>query len=110
MVKAMGMTGISKSQVSRLCEDIDVRVKDFLARPIEGDWPYLWLDATYIKVREAGRIVSVAAIIAVAVNSEGRREVLGLAIGPGGDFLERLPALSDASGPAWRAAGDLGCP
>ncbi|MFQ5467610.1 MAG: IS256 family transposase [Kiloniellaceae bacterium] len=82
LVKAMGMTGISKSQVSRLCEEIDVRVKDFLDRPIEGDWPYLWLDATYIKVREAGRIVSVAAIIAVAVNSEGRREVLGLAIGP----------------------------
>jgi len=77
----MGMTGISKSQVSRLCEEIDVRVKDFLDRPLEGDWPYLWLDATYIKVREAGRIVSVAVIIAVAVNSEGRREVLGLAIG-----------------------------
>ena len=96
LVKAMGMTGISKSQVSRLCEEIDVRVKDFLARPIEGDWPYLWLDATYIKVRKAGRIVSVAAIIAVAVNSEGRREVLGLAIGPSeaetfwSDFLRSL--------------------
>ena len=81
LVKAMGMTGISKSQVSRLCQEIDGRVQAFLERPIEGDWPYLWLDATYIKVRRAGRIVSVAAIIAVAVNSEGRREVLGLAIG-----------------------------
>jgi putative transposase len=70
LVKAMGMTGISKSQVSRLCEEIGERVKDFLARPIEGDWPYLWLDATYIKVRQAGRIVSVAVIIAVAVNSD----------------------------------------
>ena len=82
LVKAMGMTGISKSQVSRLCEEIDERVKAFLERPLEGDWPYLWLDATYIKVRRAGRIVSVAAIVAVAVNTEGRREVLGLTIGP----------------------------
>ena len=82
LVKAMGMTGISKSQVSRLCQEIDERVKAFLERPIEGDWPYLWLDATYVKVRQTGRIVSVAAIIAVAVNTEGRREVLGLAIGP----------------------------
>ncbi len=96
LVKAMGMTGISKSQVSRLCEEIDVPVKDFLARPIEGDWPSLWLDATYIKVRKAGRIVSVAAIIAVAVDSEGRREVLGLAMGPSeaetfwSDFLRSL--------------------
>src|ERR1700748_643847 len=82
LVKAMGMTGISKSQVSRLCEEIDERVKAFLARPIEGDWPYLWIDATYLKVRQNGRIVSVAVIIAVGVNSDGRREVLGLGIGP----------------------------
>jgi len=82
MVKAMGMSGISKSQVSRLCEEIDERVQAFLERPLEGDWPYLWIDATYVKVREAGRIVSVAAIIAVGVNSDGRREVLGLAVGP----------------------------
>jgi transposase-like protein len=82
LVKAMGMTGISKSQVSRLCEEIDERVKTFLERPIEGSWPYLWIDATYVKVREGGRIVSVAVIIAVAVNTDGRREVLGLAIGP----------------------------
>jgi putative transposase len=82
LVKTMGMHGISKSQVSRLCEDIDERVHAFLARPIEGDWPYLWIDATYVKVREAGRIVSVAVIIAVAVNTDGVREVLGMAIGP----------------------------
>ena len=82
LVKAMGMTGISKSQVSRLCADIDERVKTFLERPIEGSWPYLWIDATYVKVREAGRIVSVAVIIAVAVNTDGRREVLGLEVGP----------------------------
>ena len=77
LVKAMGMTGISKSQVSRLCEEIDGKVKTFLARPIEGDWPYLWIDATYVKVRQEGRIVSVAVIIAVGANTDGRREVLG---------------------------------
>src|SRR6202011_3966884 len=81
LVKAMGVTGISKSQVSRLCEEIDGKVAAFLHRPLEGDWPYLWLDATYVKVRENGRIVSVAVIVAVAVNGDGRREVLGMAIG-----------------------------
>lgn len=81
LVQALGMTGISKSQVSELCREIDERVHSFLARPIEGEWPYLWLDATYLKVRQAGRVVSVAAIIACAVNSDGRREILGLGIG-----------------------------
>jgi len=82
LVKALGMSGVSKSQVSRLCEEIDGRVKTFLERPIEGDWPYLWIDATYVKVRQNGRIVSVAVIVAVGVNTDGRREVLGLDIGP----------------------------
>ena len=82
LVKAMGMSGISKSQVSRLCEEIDGKVKAFLDRPIEGDWPYLWIDATYVKVRQAGRIISVAVIVAVGVNNDGRREVLGMDIGP----------------------------
>lgn len=82
LVKALGMTGISKSQVSRLCGEIDDKVHTFLNRPLEGDWPYLWLDATYLKVRQNGRIVSVAVIIAVGVNGDGRREILGLAIGP----------------------------
>ncbi len=81
LVRAMGMTGISKSQVSRLCGEIDGKVAAFLDRPLEGEWPYLWLDATYVKVREQGRIVSVAAIVAVAVNGDGRREVLGISIG-----------------------------
>src|SRR3982750_3940759 len=80
--EAMGVTGIPKSQVSKLCKDIDERVMAFLERPIEGEWPYLWLDATYLKVREGGRIVSEAAIIAVAVSTEGRREILGLGLGP----------------------------
>lgn len=81
LVQAMGMTGISKSQVSRLCEEIDGKVYGFLHRQLEGNWPYLWLDATYVKVRQGGRIVSVAVIIAVGVNDAGRREVLGLTIG-----------------------------
>ena len=82
LVQAMGMTGISKSSVSKLCKDIDERVNAFLKRPLGGEWPYLWLDATYLKVREGGRIVSVAAIIAVAVTTDGKREIVGLHIGP----------------------------
>jgi len=82
LVKALGMSGISKSQVSRLCAEIDERVSVFLERPLEGDWPYLWIDATYVKVRQNGRIVSVAVIVAVGVNTDGRREVLGMDIGP----------------------------
>jgi transposase-like protein len=75
------MSGISKSQGSRLCSEIDDKTNSFLNRPLEGDWPYLWLDATYLEVREAGRIVSVAITIATGVNTDGRREVLGMAIG-----------------------------
>ena len=81
LVRAMGMEGVSKSQVSRLCAEIDERVRDFLVRPIEGDWPYLWLDATSVQVRAAGRIVAVAVTSAVGVNADGRREVLGMAVG-----------------------------
>ncbi len=96
LVQAMGMSGISKSQVSRLCGEIDDKIHSFLERPLEGDWPYLWLDATYVKVRQDGRIVSVAVIIAVAVNDQGRREILGMTIGPSEaetfwtDFLRSL--------------------
>jgi putative transposase len=82
LVQAMGLTGIGKSTVSKLCKDIDERVSAFLDRPLSGEWPYLWLDATYLKQREGGRIVSVAAIIAVAVNTDGKREIVGLHIGP----------------------------
>lgn len=77
----MGMSGISKSQLSRLCEKFDQKVKAFLATPIEGEWPYLWIDATYLKVRRGGCVVSVAVIIAVGVNTDGRREVLDIEIG-----------------------------
>ncbi len=96
LVQAMGLTGISKSAVSKLCKEIDERVQAFLERPLAGEWPYLWLDATYLRQREGGRIVSVAAIIAVAVDAEGRREIVGLHIGPSeaetfwAAFLRRL--------------------
>ena len=82
LVKALGMTGITRSQVSRLWAEIDERVQAFLERPLEGDWPYLWIDATYVKMRQYGRVVSVAVIMAIGVNADGRREVLGMAIGP----------------------------
>ena len=81
LVKAMGMEGISKSQVSRLCGEIDERVQTFLTWPIEGEWPYIWLDATYVKARRDHHIVSVAVIVAVGVNTDGRREVLGMTVG-----------------------------
>ena len=87
---------MSRSQISRLCAEIDERVNAFLTRPPEGAWPCLWLDATYVKVREGGRIVSRAVIIAVAVNEDGKREVLGVATGPSEaetlwtDFLRSL--------------------
>ena len=76
------MSGISKSQVSRLCEEIDGKAKAFLDRPIEGDWPYLWLHAAHVKVRQNSRVVSAAVIVAVGVNSDGRGEVVGMDIGP----------------------------
>lgn len=96
LVRAMGLAGISKSEVSRICAEIDARVDAFLGRPIEGEWPYLWIDATYVQVREQGRIVSTAVISATAVNTDGRREVLGMATGPSEaepfwtDFLRSL--------------------
>jgi putative transposase len=103
LAQAMGLGGISKSTVSKLCKDIDERVNEFLNRPLEGEWPYLWLDATYLKARQGGRIVSVAAIIAVAANTDGRREIIGLGIGPSEaetfwmDFLRALKARGLAS-------------
>jgi transposase-like protein len=96
LVQAMGLDGISKSTVSKLCADIDERVHAFIDRPLTGEWPYLWLDATYLKQRQGGRIVSVAAIIAVAANTDGKREIVGLHIGTSeaeafwGEFLGSL--------------------
>ena len=94
--------------MSKLCKDIDDRVNAFLDRPLVGDWPYLWLDATYLKQREGGRITTVAAIIAVAVNTEGKREIVGLHIGRRKrDLLVDVPQEPGSSRPARHQAGHL---
>jgi len=86
LVKALGMTGISKSQVSRLCEELDEEVERFRNRELEGPYPYVWLDATYLKARQDGRVSSVAVVIAIGVKGDtGEREVLGLDVGPSED-------------------------
>jgi Transposase, Mutator family len=112
LVRAMGMTGISKSQVSRLCGEIDGKIAAFLDRPLEGEWPYIWLDATYVKARRDGHVVSVAVIVAVGVNGDGRREVLGLAIGTSEaeTFWTDFFAQAGATRPARRQTRRLGCP
>jgi transposase-like protein len=81
LVQALGMTGISKSQVSRLCQALDAEVERFRTRRLEGPYPYVWLDATFPKVRTDGRVVSMALVIAIGVNARGEREVLGLDVG-----------------------------
>lgn len=113
LVKALGLDGISKSQVSRLCQSLDEEVERFRNRRLEGEYPYLWLDATFVKVRDGGRVVSMAVVVAIAVRSSGEREVLGLDVGPSEDgafwlgFLRGLVArglsgvqlvISDAHG------------
>jgi putative transposase len=86
LVKALGMSGISKSQVSRLCEELDEEVERFRNRPLEGAYPYVWLDASYLKARQDGQVASVAVVIAIGVNAKsGEREVLGLDAGPSED-------------------------
>lgn len=99
LVKALGMTGISKSRVSELCEELDEEVGRFRNRPLEGPYPYVWLDATYLKARQDGRVASVAVVIAIGANGRtGEREVLGLEVGPSEDgafwasFLRSLVA------------------
>ena len=85
LVQALGMNGISKSQVSRLCQELDTEVERFRSRRLEGAYPYVWLDATYMKVRENGRVVSQAVVIAIGVRATGEREILGLDVGPSED-------------------------
>lgn len=83
VVEAMGAQGMSKSEVSRMAAVLDAEVEAFRNRPLEGDFPYIWLDAMYIKVRENSRIVSKAVLVAFGVNGDGQREVLGVAITQG---------------------------
>jgi len=99
LVKALGMDGISKSRVSELCEELDEEVERFRDRPLEGAYPYVWIDATYVKARQDGRVSSTAVVIAVGVKGDtGEREVLGLDVGPSEDgafwtsFLRSLVA------------------
>lgn len=81
LVQALGMTGISKSEVSRLCSELDEVVEEFRNRPLAARYPYVWLDAKYLKVREGGRVLSMALVVAVGVTETGEREVLGLDVG-----------------------------
>jgi transposase-like protein len=96
LVEAMGAKGMSKSEVSRMAQELDVDVKAFRERPLEGPFRYIWLDAMYPKVREGGRVVGLAVLVAIGVNQEGHREVLGLEVADGemescwSAFLESL--------------------
>lgn len=106
LVQALGMSGISKSQVSRLSGELDEQIQSFLGRRLDGRWPYLWLDATYLKAREGDRVVSKAVVVPVAVSTEGRREMLGLACGSGDrGLLQPVPARAHRPRPGRRAAG-----
>ena len=97
LVKALGCKGISKSQVSRICQELDVVVYGFMGRPLDGvPYPYLWLDALTQKVREAGRIVNVSVVVATAVNSEGKREIFGMDVGTSEDGAFWLLATSES--------------
>ena len=96
LVQALGLQGISKSQVSRLCSELDAEVERFRTRKLEGPYPYVWLDATFLKVRQEGRVVSLAVVIAIGVGAGGQREVLGLDVGPseeGAFWLQFLRSL-----------------
>ena len=99
LIKALGCDGISSSQVSRICEQLDEVVESFLGRPLDGGpYPYVWLDGLTQKVREGGRIVNVCVVVATGVNAEGQREILGLDVGASEDgafwlaFLRSLTA------------------
>ncbi|HEX2184427.1 MAG TPA: IS256 family transposase [Chloroflexota bacterium] len=120
LVKALGLDGISKSQVSRLCAELDAEVERFRTRPLVGAYPYVWLDATFVKARDGGRVVAKAVVLAIGVNADGQREVLGLDVGPTEDgafwhaFLRGLVArglsgvelvISDAHGGLRAAIG-----
>ena len=99
LIKSLGCDGISKSQVSRICRDLDEVVENFLGRPLDGGpYPYGWLDALTQKVREGGRIVNISVVVATGVNAQGQREVLGMDVGASEDgafwlaFLRSLNA------------------
>ena len=81
LVKALGLTGIDKSKVSRICKELDQAVAEFRHRQLQESYPYVWLDATYLKVRQNHRIVNLALVIAVGVDEQGERHLLGFDLG-----------------------------
>ncbi len=122
LVQALGIAGLSKSEVSRICAELDEHMERFRNRPLEGEYPYVWLDAKAVKVRQDGRVVNMAAVIAVGVRETGEREVLGFDVGAAEtyefwlDFLRRLVArglkgvrlvISDAHEGLKRAIGEV---
>ena len=111
LVKALGCEGISKSQVSRICQELDVVVNGFMGRPLGGGpYPYLWLDALTQKVKKAGRIVNVSAVVATAVNGEGKRKIIGMDVGTSEDgaFWLAFLCLAARQGPRRGGAGGIG--
>lgn len=105
-VKSMGMSGVSKSEVSRVCAELDEVVAAFRNRPLEAAYPHLWLDATYPKVRENGRVLNMAMVVAVGVRETGEREVLGHDLGPAKDGawqICRSTSVPAVRRRAWRA-------
>jgi len=82
LVQALGLEGVSKSEVSRICQELDEKMAQFRNRPLDGEYPYVWLDAKAVKTRENDRVVNMAAVVAVGVRTTGDREVLGFDLGP----------------------------
>ena len=111
LIKALGCDGISSSQVSRICEQLDEVVESFLGRPLDGGpYPYVWLDGLTQKVREGGRIVNVCVVVATGVNADGQREILGMDVGASEDGAFWLAFLrSLTAGPQRGGAGNLRC-
>ena len=93
LVQSLGITGISKSEVSRICAALDAEVETFRKRPLIEAYPYVWFDATYLKVREAGRVVSMAALVATGVAMSGERRILGIELSSGNDEGSAWPAF-----------------
>ena len=97
LLRALGLDGMSKSEVSRICAELDTEVAAFRSRGLEGEHPYVWIDATYHKVRQDGRVQSMATVVAIGVAATGERQILGRGCGPvGGSRL-----LDGVSAQAW---------
>jgi len=122
LVKSLGLEGISKSEVSRICEELDDALEGFRSRPLTSEYPYVWLDAKVVKVRQDGRVVPMAAVVAIGVRATGKREVLGFDVGAAEsyefwlEFLRSLVArglkgvrlvISDAHGGLKRALSEV---